>query len=268
MSVWRAADNCEEEKVDKKRDLVVNLFGKFDKVNEFASGSNGPRLVWTMNDSMTFRNKNTSLDFPYKKELDVTNDRETICTLFDKFKVIQLRNWKGEKKLILGCGNNPVFWGSCALKAEYQDSADDNNKKWLKFGTKHQHRGCYTIDPDIGMNPSIVGQFGIRDMKPFLPKNHFKEIHFENFMLSTSDEAPEEKYKNVCTIDNLLYLLKEGGIVTRKGGGSEFQFKKDRGELYCVQYPTLVLQSDEVDQFDIFAKIYCLLEESTEPYDE
>ncbi len=156
-------------------------------------------------------------DFPYKKELVVDNDIEIIEQLYTDHNIIQLRKINNETKLILGCGNYPIsFEGFSFTRPVYQNHMDPKYaREMIKYGMQHKHDGCYTINPDIGMNPSIIGEFGIQDMK-FLPGDYFEEIQFEGFVIDCDVVDGQIHTENKCTINNLIYLLKENGIVSTK----------------------------------------------------
>lgn len=53
-----------------------------------------------------------------------------------------MRDCNNEKTLILGYKNSPFLFGTSKIDKKY-------NKK-------HLHANCYTINPDIGMNPYII----------------------------------------------------------------------------------------------------------------
>jgi len=127
-------------------------------------------------------------------------------------KVIILREYNNEDTLILGCGNDPCYAGGTPTHLEDQNlnSVHAHSHEyarlayWREYRTNHLHTGCYTVNPSIGYNPSIIGHFGIDDFR-HLPAGCFKEIVFEGFRLEPED--------NVCTIRDVLHLLCEGGSV-------------------------------------------------------
>lgn len=211
-------------------DLVLNLF------DQYISDQNSRydfdiKKIWS---------KSSYLDnTPFKSELKINSDIQTIKNLYQKYKIIQLRKLTTETKLIIGCGNGPVFWGSLPILLKFQKILYGRviNKTGDKYNSDHSHINCYTINPDIGMNPSVVGEFGISDFK-FLPKNYFEEIIFEGFMLD-----PES---NKNTIQTILYLLKPNGSVG--------QFKKINNKL-C--HPTgLEISDDLINSYKIFFDNY------------
>lgn len=235
-------------------DHVIRLFCDFDSKNEFASGSNGPRLTWTMNPCKYSVNHNVSLDFPYKKDLLINNSKEVIDEIYQKYGVIQMRKYNNEDTLILGCGNDPIFFGSyqCSYRKEYHDPKNKDTY-FLKERIKHLHSDCYTIDPDIGMNPSIVGSFGINKID-FLPPKIFKKIIFEGFLIEGYAEPYKNWNKNVCTIESILYLLQDNGVVYLLTDSVKLLFKyckfyKKNGKLYSIDNKNVIDDDNDYLQF-------------------
>jgi hypothetical protein len=100
-----------------------------------------------LNDDKTYPNVLNKLT------IELTN--EEIKNIYKKFGVIQLRYIHPEDtKLLIGCGNNPI----------------------LDFQTNHEHKGMVTINPELSMNPTIVGGFGVQDLREILPENHFSSL--------------------------------------------------------------------------------------------
>jgi len=137
--------------------------------------------------------------------------------------ISQIRKYKNESTLILGCGN----------MSNEQD----------------QHHGCYTIDPDIKRNPSLQAKFGIDNVKNYLPSQCFYDIIFEGFILE-----PYEWCRGFGTnkniIDTLYYLLKEGGFIYGAWLGKEPQqiFQRLNGVLVSKK-GEIITNDDEFLQF-------------------
>ena len=87
--------------------------------------------------------------------LDITNPIDTIEQQFNEYGVIILRPYKGEKKLVIGCGNKPL--ANCG---GYPFATE---KEELDYHTDHHHEECYTINPEPAYNPSVVGFFSINE---------------------------------------------------------------------------------------------------------
>ena len=148
--------------------------------------------------------------------------------------VIILREYNHEDTLVIGCGNDPCYVGGTPTHLEEQqktEHSDEANRLafWREYRTLHTHPGCYTVNPNIGYNPSVIGRFGIDDFR-FLPAGCFKEIVFEGFRLETED--------NVSTVRDVLHLLAESGNVSFCAEGIPLRlFSKFDGKLYngeCV----------------------------------
>lgn len=161
--------------------------------------------------------------FEQKKNLTIVNNVNLINSMYDEYGIIQMRPLNNETQLLLGCGNTPL----CDI--------------WSN--EEHSHRKCYTIDPNIGMNPSIIGAFGINDMT-FLPFEHFDTILFEGFMLECDNaKGKTRKTKNKRTIQDILYLLKENGKI--KCEDARDFFVKKNNKLYHSSDDNIVISSDE-----------------------
>ena len=121
--------------------------------------------------SQVYRSFGNGDEFVDLEKLTVTN--KDITSDFKLTKSCILRKYNGEKELILACGNNPTYSyldpssNSWKLFAEHYDQYD-----------YHDHSDAYTIDPDLAMNPSIVGLFGYETFKE-IPDNSFEYIEME-----------------------------------------------------------------------------------------
>lgn len=87
-----------------------------------------------------------------------------------------------EKKIIIGCGNNPT----CLY---YHYPFSEERKKEMKKNKykncnckNHLHPNCVTIDPNISMNPTIITMFGKCNL-PFLNNYSFESIETEGVNL-------------------------------------------------------------------------------------
>lgn len=219
-------------------DHIITLYNEYKKYHNI---QNNYETIWncTISDNI--------LNVEFKKELIIDNDTNSIDSVYDKYKVIQLRSLNNERTLIIGCGNNPIFNGNNLLKKDYESDILKMESRWQNYSKKHEHLGCYTINPDLGMNPSIVGQFGIDDFK-FLPEGCFDQIIFEGFLLYCTKDNFDKIYSNTCTINNILYLLKDGGLVEKK-------YKKINGCLQSLFRNDLIIKNEDcVDSYYQFYK--------------
>lgn len=131
------------------------------------------------------------------------------------FSGIVLRRYAGEKTLVVGCGNEPCYVGGYPTHTEQQHTLSEYDREALsqesldyfrEYRKDHKHKKCYTVNPDIGMNPSVIAQFGVSSLIDILPESSFTEIVFEGFRLESED--------SVCTVTDLIHLLAENGVVS------------------------------------------------------
>ena len=122
---------------------------------------------------------------------------------------IQLRPLQ-KKKLLLGCGNNPttICYRSTTILKEWAAecmNAFKDNPEWvirlisqyindIKSNITHNHDEYDTIDPQIEMNPTIIGFFG-EDKMPFLKDNFYEAIDSEGICLDSSYFYDDEYYR-------------------------------------------------------------------------
>ena len=114
-----------------------------------------------------------------------------------KIVAVQLRKITSDK-LLLGCGNNPTsicyhFPQSLEFNKEcysygsskwWSDTIIEQHKNDLNIGKTHQHNEYITIDPNITMNPTIVGFFGWYTLpESLIPNNSLRQIISEGIDL-------------------------------------------------------------------------------------
>lgn len=109
------------------------------------------------------------------QKLNITLPIDKIKDIFNKTGLIQLREADTSKKLLVGCGNGQIGDGGC----------------------KSKHDGYITINPEIEMNPTIVGAFGHDDnLNLILKEGFFEEFHSECVTLgSTFSELSKNTFK-------------------------------------------------------------------------
>lgn len=116
----------------------------------------------------------------YLQKLHVTLSIEKIKQIFAEFHVILLREFPQSHKLLIGCGNSPIRDG-------YH---------------KHKHDEYFTIDPDISMNPVIVGIFGKQSrLHKLLPWGHFESLTSEGMII---DKTEKDTFN--CMVDGFTYF--------------------------------------------------------------
>lgn len=110
---------------------------------------------------------------------------------------IQLRPLTN-KYLLLGCGNNPTTvcyhnpinmteWSDNCMTCfkdmpEWGKGLIEQQLRLNKYGETHIHEGYDTIDPQVEMNPTIIGFFGDTKM-PFIKDNSYDIIELEGICL-------------------------------------------------------------------------------------
>lgn len=105
---------------------------------------------------------NGSIQSEFLKSLNIELPIAEIERIYRQFGAIQLRPLAGGA-LLVGCGNRPtqvgnrpdLHAGSSWTKGEGGGAAS-----FLAYQEKHAHIGWNTVDPDIRMNPTVVGFFG------------------------------------------------------------------------------------------------------------
>ena len=232
------------EKIPDNRNLILHLFSLYDKRNQFASGTNGPSIAWTIVKLRCDNEQQQQQQPPHfntmalAKHLSITNNRRGLIHAWNAHGVILLRPWNGEKELVIGCGNSPFMFGSVALKKSLRRKLDatvdmpkDSVNAFEKL-SKHVHDGAYTINPDPGMNPSVIARFGIDDLG-FIPSGSIKRVFYEGTTLAD--------YNNKNTIATLLRILSNGGIVS-----TSLNFKDDDGDVdvHFMKYGHALYQSN------------------------
>lgn len=111
---------------------------------------------------------------------------------------VQLRPIK-HKKLLLGCGNNPTsicFHEPHNINLwKHECNCYSNDPEWAQLIIQqklnenkckkfHYHKGYTTIDPNIVMNPDVVGFFG-DEILDCIPSDFFDSISTEGIMLNS-----------------------------------------------------------------------------------
>lgn len=110
-----------------------------------------------------------------QKYINVTIDMDKFNEYYTTSGCLPLREYNGEDTLVIGCGS-PI--NLQVLMNRYYKAKYTLQNKWTTYGEKHQHTYHYTINPDIIMNPSVVGLFGYQKFAN-IPDNSFSKIIFE-----------------------------------------------------------------------------------------
>lgn len=118
---------------------------------------------------------------------------------------IQLRNIDKDK-LLIGCGNNPTsICYHLPMDPEFDKecySYSDGNEWWAKQiisqhkTDNHEHLEYITMDPNVTMNPTIIGFFGWYEIpEELIPQNSISDIDFEGISLDSLRYTQSEYYK-------------------------------------------------------------------------
>lgn len=134
--------------------------------------------------------------------LRVESTLEEVEQLHKTHNCLVVRPWKGEKLLIVGCGNEPA-------DSTRGGGDDDECRRYLL--AHHQHPEAYTISPDaFNYNPSTIGYYGTHEF-PHLPDEAFEEICFEGVYFTIDDPHSHPKHL-LALIPETLRLLRGNGV--------------------------------------------------------
>ncbi len=124
---------------------LMDLYDIFiDYKNNHYRGPNG----WNL------KGDNINDDISILRKLNIELPIDQIKTIYDKYKVIQLRYFKSHG-LVICCGNSPL-----------QYKFDDD---YIKY---HQHKGYDSIDNSIYINPTVVADIGNKNTDRFFKDNN------------------------------------------------------------------------------------------------
>jgi hypothetical protein len=151
--------------------------------------------------------------------LQIENTMNDINIKFIKYKIIELRPYKGEKELVLSCGNFRLD-DSGGHPFERYDEKYENTDRPSKniYYSNHNHYGCYTIDMNLATNASTVGIFGKQNF-PNLPNNSFKIIYNEGGNVGMIES-------NQLLNTEILRLLEPDGFFITYGEGNALYYQK------------------------------------------
>jgi len=115
--------------------------------------------------------------------------------LFQKHGYIIMNHYspRVHQKLMIGCGHGPL-------------ENDMDSQYWKRYSQNHDHKDCYTIDPDLCKNADTVGVYGEQVFR-HLPDESFTEIQVERVRIQPTP----------IFISETMRLLKEGGVLYSMG---------------------------------------------------
>jgi hypothetical protein len=105
-------------------------------------------------------------------DINIENTPEEIEEEYKKNGYLYLRPYRGEKTLIIGCGNNRLDCSGVLNRNIEMCDLNDSN-------LYHNHRDAYTLDFTLVANPSIVANFNGDLRLSKIPDNSFSYILFE-----------------------------------------------------------------------------------------
>ena len=109
--------------------------------------------------------------------LDISLKLNEIENIFKMYNYVQLRPYKGEKILVIGCGNRRLDYLGNSLPTEFTNEEEIKNKRL--YDINHSHYNEFTIDLTLVANPSIIGNFDENTKFETIPDNSFNLIYFE-----------------------------------------------------------------------------------------
>jgi hypothetical protein len=147
------------------------------------------------------------------RRLDTTLPMEELARRFKAHGFIQLRPVT-HKRLLIGCGNGPLFRHACF---------GDRNVVDDEYTARHKHAGWTTMDVCADKNPTVIGGFGFHSL-PEEWTEMFEEIAFEGCF-------PTSQAENVHTLREVQRLLQPGGRVSVDGVPIRFRLARILGAL-------------------------------------
>lgn len=105
-------------------------------------------------------------------DINIENTLEDIEDEYKKNKYLYLRPYRGEKTLIIACGNNRLDCSNLRNRNSETCNLTHSN-------LYHNHRDAYTLDLTLVANPSIVANFNRDLILSKIPDNSFSYILFE-----------------------------------------------------------------------------------------
>jgi hypothetical protein len=151
-------------------------------------------------------NEYTACSFFYG--LDILMSLDEIKKIFKEKKYIQLRPYRGEKVLVIGCGNKRLDHGNSVHDVNHSEEIMQKHN-YNKF---HSHYNEFTIDLSLVANPSIIGKFNENIMLGTIPDHCFDFIYFEGGGDNNNTEIKRllnNKTLSFCIdIDNGIYYIR------------------------------------------------------------
>ncbi len=156
--------------------------------------------------------------------LNIINTLDNITKIYKTHKYLELRPYKDEKVLIIGCGNDRLDNGNCMPKDTTQQDI---------YNTYHLHKNTYTIDMELLSNPSIVSIFDKDSTYKTIPDNSFDFIIFEGGGYPYDNPKEIERLLNKNNLSFCIYSSPNGYNIYsyyQRGIYTNFNIKYEQGE--------------------------------------
>lgn len=197
---------------------VITLYADFYKNNQI-----GSKFItkFSNKDDEEYYNECMINDYCFNSifiHLKIDLPSSKIKLIYDQFGVIQLREIN-TKTLILGCGNEPLVYGS--------------SEKGYK--EQHAHQNQITMSPELSFNPTFVARF---EGKFKFENNFFKEVIFEGFFR-------RELQNIIDDLNEVKRILAPNGKVSFITDNASKTYNKEQIDLIIKHFK-------EKPQFDVF----------------
>jgi hypothetical protein len=121
--------------------------------------------------------------------------------------------------LLIGCGNSPLI----PSNKPHKNESEEQFKK--RYNEEHIHKDFITINPELTMNPTIVGAFGFDEgINKYLKEKNHKYNTFGHEAVTLMDFKNIENtpllidlFKNIFT-DNFIINNVNGLVITKEKG--------------------------------------------------
>lgn len=178
-----------------------------------------------------------------KHEISITVNLSTMQKIFQEYGIILLRPLKGNA-LVIACGNKP---SSLCFYA----STDSN------YRDQHIHENEDTIDPNMHMNPTIIGLWGSEKLTAFIEtqKIKYQNIVCEGAGVDVSIEGLQ-KFRRIMTKGGRLHGCGESAIrfypQSNEAQTNGFVYTRGMNALPVLEYQVF-LDVNEYEKLKNFA---------------
>jgi hypothetical protein len=161
---------------------------------------------------------------------EILYDRDLLTKYFSSDKLLLLKPYTGQKKIIFFCG--------CG---EQQNLLDG-------YYQEHTHEGYFSVDVDLNMVPHAIGYVGTCSFS-FIPSGTINEILFEGGQAKPTELLEREVLRLLCEggvlIDGTAALEEEKVLAVKENGKLVFnQFHEDLYD-YCTYNPNLDYEEEQ-----------------------